>query len=84
MDAMTEEEAKTKWCPFVKPDYRGPDRMLCIGSACMAWRWGDVICIRKKPKPDDTRWLGPFPFLKGGKCWLRESDQGFCGLAGKP
>ena len=28
---MTEDEAKTKWCP-VKP------QMTCLGSLCMAWR----------------------------------------------
>jgi len=43
---MTEDEAKTKWCPFVRA--AGPadpaSGYLCIGSACMAWRWGAVEC----------------------------------------
>ena len=50
---MTEDEAKTKWCPFVqiagagsvdgvwfednRPDTQ--ETMNCIGSTCMAWRW---------------------------------------------
>ena len=31
---MTEDEAKTKWCP--KVEHRGLGK--CIASACMAWR----------------------------------------------
>jgi hypothetical protein len=34
---MTEEEAKTKWCPQARID------ICCIGSACMAWRCADEI-----------------------------------------
>lgn len=50
---VTEETAKTKWCPFVRHGYgaegiginrlhgQSNDRpqLTCIGSACMAWRW---------------------------------------------
>ena len=46
---MTEEEAKTKWCPMVRlGDSGGNNQLLlggthstlghCIGSACMMWR----------------------------------------------
>lgn len=51
---MTEDEAKTKWCPFVNHynalhdpcgnslactgEPRGDHFFACIGSACMAWR----------------------------------------------
>lgn len=46
---MTEDEAKTKWCPFVRVDSTASNRVAfdefsanddpcCIGSACMAWR----------------------------------------------
>lgn len=45
---MTEEEAKTKWCPMVRINGNAMDYILnrkasdrhsyCIGSACMMWR----------------------------------------------
>lgn len=72
---MTEEEAKTKWCPFVRlgetaigSTYNrcGPEASLyCIGSACMAWRWNER----------GLRVIGSIP-PPGG--------EGHCGLAGKP
>lgn len=69
---MTEDEAKTKWCPFVRHANgsngagvnrinwdRTYDYANCIGSACMAWRWDSI-------KP------------------LQPSRDGHCGLAGDP
>ena len=71
---MTEQEAKTKWCPQVEtgayrpnPDGANIRLSFCIGSACMAWRW--------KPKPlVESDRFGP----------QIDSEYGFCGLAGKP
>lgn len=68
---MTEEEAKTKWCPHVRVigiDEEGPGNSWnceevkpmgssCIASGCMAWRWIN---------PDS------------------ETPDGYCGLAGRP
>lgn len=67
---MTEEDAKTKWCPFARSQdgdnnsglNRGqhgkPDHWcLCLASQCMAWRWSS-------------------PYKAKGI--------GYCGLAGKP
>lgn len=50
---VTEEEAKTKWCPHVRVMNFAPDASHnpavnrptadyhCIGADCMAWRWVD-------------------------------------------
>jgi len=92
---MTEDEAKTKWCPMArnlgtllqaaKPgdkDYvvacgsqnrgyamGGPlYNSLCIGSACMAWRWA------REPDPADDH-----PFIE-----KFVSVRGYCGAFGRP
>ncbi len=48
---MTEEDARSKWCPFAITGYFGialnrlhdPEPITretcCIASQCMAWRW---------------------------------------------
>lgn len=65
---MTEDEAKTKWCPFARvvDSARGTDGegARCIGSACMAWRWltsPEVVAAYPGSVAD-----------------------GYCGLAGRP
>lgn len=66
---MTEEEAKTKWCPMkrINPPFEGVVRNdhrlihTCIGSACMMWR----IYV---PHPKDPN---------------QSMDSGYCGLTGK-
>ena len=78
---MTEEEAKTKWCPMLgegnatKGLHERVDGTVsanCIGSDCMMWRW-DAITPEEKRQlreyGDDT---GPLLAIPG-----------YCGLAGK-
>lgn len=81
---MTEGEAKTKWCPFVRYPcgYKAINRPTsaigddgnrgsCIGSECMAWRWKvtpQQVTEAWRDEPEHTR--------------ITSSD-GFCGLAGK-
>ena len=74
---MTEEEAKSKWCPHVR-SYQGgwnvgstdrvPKQALCIGSRCMAWRWVQDELTN---------------FVANGKTVVTPSEHGYCGLAGK-
>lgn len=70
---MTEEEAKTKWCPHAIASHTNPRQHNgevwlhnCIGSACMAWRW-----------------VGGFP-LPNDPPAISNRYHGYCGLAGKP
>lgn len=66
---MTEEEAKTKWCPMVPGfNHAARNRQIddrngyrCIASACMMWRTTELL--------DDDNVL---------------RKVSYCGLAGKP
>lgn len=65
---MTEEEAKSKWCPMIRYERDlvnrsspHPQNMNCIGSDCMMWRTTDPAI------PE-----------------FKHPESGYCGLAGKP
>ena len=82
---MTEDEAKTKWCPFVRGDNsdnainrwcdgKVPDGQYamayCIGSQCMAWRW--------RMSPADAAQVnarGNAGAEAGGYCGLADKQQ---------
>ena len=76
---MTEDEAKTKWCPFTRFHSSPSDDIYsnrlggrpiaeCIASECMAWRW-----------QQDTR-----VEIVRGEYVSKNPLHGYCGLAGKP
>jgi len=82
--SMTEETAKTKWCPFASPlaihpyAYIGKDGSKCISkvegrkciaSECMLWRWDE----RQTARP------GPIPVTGRAKPVI-----GYCGMAPRP
>ena len=79
---MTEEEAKTKWCPHAIASHTNPRQHNgevwlhnCIGSACMAWRKTGVAKVENLHGQLVDR------DIDGTGRWHYE---GYCGLAGKP
>ena len=67
---MTEEDAKTKWCPMCRSAGWGgefsanrgkrgdfTDDECCVASACMMWRWNSLAMMH---------------------------GHGYCGIAGRP
>lgn len=89
---MTEEQAKTKWCPQARvtgmdgpsgnrhvlhaDGLNGADR--CIASACVVWRRHTVMIDRATGEP-------AVPGVAAiGQLEERYSADGYCGLAGQP
>ena len=84
---MTEAEAKTKWCPFMKDN---EPEAACIASACMAWRWDEAkrtlafleavqAYMKTQPKPNFNTATQAVYAESGGRY---ERIEGGCGLAG--
>jgi hypothetical protein len=75
-DYINEAEAAKRWCPLARTvSYAGDavvaanrvatDTPVCLGSACMAWRWSHQDT---GPSDPPTGYCGAFgvPQLRGG------------------
>ena len=86
---MTEDEAKTKWCPFAREAsspggwnravFSDGPHSKCIGSQCMAWRWTDQQTLA-----DAVDWVRIEPHRRIEDFKARNPTNGVCGLAGRP
>lgn len=92
---MTEDEAKSRWCPFARvvDTARGADGegARCIGSACMAWRAGPealaVLNIIENVQDGRSGRLvaAGYELDEHGLYWRKPLPPGgYCGLAGRP
>lgn len=95
---MTEEEAKTKWCPHAIASHTNPRQHNgevwlhnCIGSACMAWRSLDVYDNRERHLWSRSKGERVTAAIGDDAEWRLANPnepppapRGFCGLAGKP
>lgn len=103
---MTEDQAKTKWCPFSRIGTSGGDGsnrwiesagedattaanykpVLCIASACMAWRTATNPGVEWHPFVSDQSPGAGWYWSDIEKQWWRADQKpfGYCGLAGAP
>ena len=93
----TEAEAGTKWCVRSVADTDSTAK--CVGTKCMAWRWGPDTVHGSAPMKEAIAPLMPPPspagfWVKGAE-YSRDIDvimyhwglfphRGYCGLAGRP
>jgi len=76
---ITQEEAKSKWCPMPCPDNKPPGICPCIASECMMWRWETMT--RWEQRLRDGRNSAPGIDMQEVADLLPR--KGYCGLAGR-
>jgi len=91
---MTEDEAKTKWCPMSRVQsgdvaynrYAGtppdvfPTNSRCLGSACMMWRWHQEKNEQYIPPNPMVVSIGTHPADRVSP-WKDSTTSGYCGMA---
>jgi hypothetical protein len=80
MMLITEEEARTKWCPFSDPTFEDRHYPVCLGSMCMAWRSEG----KRSARMLFTNEAGNLDTAIDPGVTPTSPPRGFCGLAGKP
>lgn len=92
---LTEEEAKTKWCPQVVRTNLGgtyPISCTCVASRCMLWRWWstyipkitlpEVIIHQERVHPGEG-WVWDEEEHRWAK-YQPEKRRGYCGITSTP
>lgn len=93
---MTDEEARTKWCPMgaTRPV---PSTTCCVAADCAMWRWQELqadveFCeavVKAAADVNDTstarKTAAKHVMQNRAKYGLHDKPyRGWCGLAGKP
>jgi hypothetical protein len=76
MSLLTEEEAAMKWCVQSGSDH-------CMGSDCMAWRWGQMRNPDWKPDHPGMMSYGQSHPDDRAPTHISDTEHGYCGLAGR-
>lgn len=87
---MTEDEAKTKWCPMARVWSGGgaafnrkiDEHVNCYGSGCMMWRWANEKNPDYVPQHNMLAQYPQHPAAMQGP-WRKSETQGYCGMGGQ-